>query len=343
MKKLSLLTVMIIVCLGVWGQVGSTTGHGYLHLNGNTDNYSSSQLRFVKWSNANAHIDVMDGNDLYLNYYKGGNIYFGNALSGAPHSVFTNKGQFAINSFNPYPNCNLYVRGNSYLTNILRIGQASSEDNNSPGIVCIINDDFKYDGEYINHYGMGFHKYADQGMPADGRNAYISGYFGVDLFTSGKNRLRIKRNGNVGIGTTTPDFKLDVCGTIRAKEIKVEEFTCSNGSFDGTLATNNITVKANGQTADFVFADDYNLKSLSEVENFIKTNKHLPDIPSAEKMEEQGVNLAEMNKLLLQKVEELTLYQIEKDKEVQELKEENLKLEERLVKIEKVLMNGGNE
>ncbi len=161
----------------------------------------------------------------------------------------------------------------------------------------------------------------------------IGSHYGSVRFTSKsannpQENMRILRNGNVGIGTTTPDFKLDVCGTIRAKEIKVEEFTCSNGSFDGTLAANNITVKANGQTADFVFADDYNLKSLSEVENFIKTNKHLPEIPSAEKMEEQGVNLAEMNKLLLQKVEELTLYLIEKDKEVKSLEEEKNKEQE---------------
>ena len=117
--------------------------------------------------------------------------------------------------------------------------------------------------------------------------------------------------GNVGIGKT-PDssIKLDVAGTIRAEEILVE---------------------ANGQTADFVFAEDYNLKPLSEVEAFIKTNKHLPEIPSATEMEAHGVNLAEMNKLLLQKVEELTLYQIEKDKEVQEL-------EERLAKIEALLL-----
>jgi len=148
--------------------------------------------------------------------------------------------------------------------------------------------------------------------------------------------------GKVGIGTTSPSTKLDVAGTIRAQEILVE---------------------ANGNTADFVFSDDYILKSLTEVENYIKTHKHLPDIPSAEAMEKQGVNLAEMNKLLLQKVEELTLHTIaqekkldEKDKEVKELKEAKIKetedrkketeelkeksrkLEERLAKLEALLI-----
>ena len=112
-------------------------------------------------------------------------------------------------------------------------------------------------------------------------------------------KMIILPSGNVAIGKTSTDYKLDVAGTIRADEILVE---------------------ANGQTADFVFSDTYNLKDLSEVEDYIKTHKHLPDIPSATQMEEQGVNLAEMNKLLLQKVEEMMLYLIKKEKEINKLK-----------------------
>ena len=114
--------------------------------------------------------------------------------------------------------------------------------------------------------------------------------------------------GNIGIGKS-PDnkTKLDVAGTIRASEIMVE-----------------------AQTADFVFEDNYSLRDLNQVEEFIKENKHLPDIPSAAEMEALGVNIAEMNKLLLQKIEELTLYVIQQN---QALKEK----EKRLCEIERKL------
>ncbi|TJZ49893.1 hypothetical protein FAZ15_21970 [Sphingobacterium olei] len=104
--------------------------------------------------------------------------------------------------------------------------------------------------------------------------------------------------GFVGIGTTSPREKLSVNGNIRAKEIKVEA----------------------SPWPDYVFESDYSLLSLEELESYIQKNKHLPDIPKAEEAEKDGVSLGEMNRLLLKKIEELTLYLIDMKKEIEELK-----------------------
>lgn len=108
--------------------------------------------------------------------------------------------------------------------------------------------------------------------------------------------------GSIGIGTMSfvdgnDTYKLSVDGKVRAHAIKV--YT---------------------DWADYVFEDDYDLPTLDEVEQHIKEKGHLKDIPSAEEVEENGIELGEMNKLLLQKIEELTLYTIELKKEIEELK-----------------------
>jgi hypothetical protein len=112
-------------------------------------------------------------------------------------------------------------------------------------------------------------------------------------------------SGNVGIGTTSPDAKLEVNGDIRAERIDV----------------------VSDITSDFVFEDDYNLRTLEEVESFVKENKHLPEIPSAKDLEGQTYSVGEMDDLLLRKVEELTLYVIELKKEIEKLKNQKTELQ----------------
>jgi len=74
---------------------------------------------------------------------------------------------------------------------------------------------------------------------------------------------------------------------------------------------------------DSVFNERYNLKSLQEVEEYVTTNKHLPEIPSEKDVRQQGLELGKMNALLLKKVEELTLYMISMKKEIEQLKAEH--------------------
>ncbi|SEL98695.1 hypothetical protein SAMN05421740_1209, partial [Parapedobacter koreensis] len=109
---------------------------------------------------------------------------------------------------------------------------------------------------------------------------------------------RLLVSGNVGIGTTNPQAKLAVNGNILAKEVKVKT---------------DITVP------DYVFDPEYELPPLAEVEAYVKEHRHLPEIPSARDIEKDGLDLAEMNLLLLKKVEELTLHLIAKEKEIQRL------------------------
>jgi hypothetical protein len=89
----------------------------------------------------------------------------------------------------------------------------------------------------------------------------------------------------------------------------------------GGIITEKIRVATNGTTfwADYVFEPSFKLRSLSEVAQYIKLNKHLPDIPSTAEVSQNGIDLAETQALLLQKVEELTLYMIEQDKQIQKL------------------------
>jgi len=137
----------------------------------------------------------------------------------------------------------------------------------------------------------------------------------INLDVSGA--LKISGNsylvGNVGIGTNNPQSKLAVNGTITAKEIEVEMDI----------------------PPDFVFEDDYKLMPLNKLENHIKKEKSLPGIPKGKDITENGVKLGEMQAKLLEKVEELTLYVINQDKELTELKKENAGLKQRISMLEK--------
>jgi hypothetical protein len=127
------------------------------------------------------------------------------------------------------------------------------------------------------------------------------------IWVGGKDRMTISNGGNVGIGTNdTKGFKLGVKGKIAAEEVKVAKYA---------------------NWADFVFDVDYKLPTLKEVEQHIQEKGHLKDIPSAEEVAKDGFYLAEMNAKLLQKIEELTLYMIQQNKEIQQLKSKVKKLE----------------
>ncbi|UII77355.1 tail fiber protein [Flagellimonas sp. HMM57] len=158
---------------------------------------------------------------------------------------------------------------------------------------------------HTNNYGF-------SGMRASWGKLYFYTKYGdtvEGVVVTEEPRMYIGHNGKIGMGTTSPDSKLTVKGKIHAEEVKVD-----------------LSVPG----PDYVFKANYELKSLEEVQDHIKKHGHLPNIPSAREMEENGIQLGEMNMKLLEKIEELTLYILEQEEKLAEQ-------ETRLIKIEKLL------
>jgi hypothetical protein len=239
----------------------------------------------------------------------------------------------------------LNTYGSQYSTGATCIGYAVKQKSGSSGIVSSAGNSSFVRGMLIIDNKLEF-------LSADASTTAIDN----DLNLT--SRFFINAAGNVGIGTTAPDSKLQVIqssnenwatkiyngggsgkglliqagweGNSTNPILQLEDannnvrfFVASNGRtvINGKLSTLEVEVKAS-VWPDFVFEPTYNLKPLEEVEQFIKTNKHLPDVPSEKEVKENGLSLGQSDAVLLQKIEELTLYLIEQNKEVKRLKTE---------------------
>ncbi len=126
-------------------------------------------------------------------------------------------------------------------------------------------------------------------------------------WTGWRRVLSENSSGNVGVGTDNPQAKLAVNGNILATEIKI---------------------KTNIAVPDYVFESDYQLNSLEYIADYIKAHKHLPEIPSAKEIQKEGLDVAQMNLLLLKKMEEMTLQMIQMNKTLLKQAEEINQLKE---------------
>jgi hypothetical protein len=171
--------------------------------------------------------------------------------------------------------------------------------------------------------------------------------------TNGIN-INNSNSGNVGIGTSSPSQKLDVAGSIAVSGTSVIDVNrnivnVASGAFAGNVnvggsviignrtttsykldivgnvRANEVVVNTDG--SDFVFEEGYGLMDLASLAEFVRTNKHLPDIAPADEMQKAGVGIGEMQTKLLQKIEELTLYMIDQEKRIQEQNRRIEKLE----------------
>lgn len=139
--------------------------------------------------------------------------------------------------------------------------------------------------------------------------------------------MAFRSNGNIGIGTGEPGAKLDVTGDVFCKNLKVFDGNVVIGTRT-TLAKVDVVGDINCRKLkvlpttwpDYVFKPEYELMPLPDLKEFIRINKHLPGVPNENQVAKEGIEIGEINKVLLQKIEELTLYVIA-------LKEENEKIE----------------
>lgn len=209
-------------------------------------------------------------------------------------AIDPNGGKIGIGTSTPIAKLHINSGANNNYAAILATSNegnslvVSSEDTQPAGRTV-----FKICHEYFND-------------PNNRNNGYISFHRGnstdggfLEFGSNGLERLRIDPYGKIGIGTANPQYMLDVKGAIRATEVLVQ-------SVD--------------QFADFVFEPDYKLLSLTDLSSYLKANRHLPGIPTAKDVKNNGLNLVEMQVKLLQKIEELTLYCIRQEEEIQLLK-----------------------
>ncbi len=230
----------------------------------------------------------------------------------------------------------LHSRGNQSINGDLSLNKLQLNDPN------LAND-------WNNLWQSGFYESlnAPNGPEANGW------FWGVN-FNHRSNNPNYKYNGQIAIknSNTNPTMYFRSTGRdgtgIWSKILHSRGAQRINGNLAviGKIESREVKV-TNTPTADFVFEEDYHLPSLDFIENHIKTKKHLPEIASAQKMKEEGVNIGDFQIQLLQKIEELTLYTIQQEKEIksqkqqiEDLKNKNIELQsfsKRLAKLEKLL------
>ena len=281
----------------------------------NSQNFINKDL-VLKWNDGNTNWTTTDANSHILTSGQAGSAY-----------PFQNRGNLV---FQPRANNGAdIVFGTGAIPLVRTVIKANGNvgiGTTNPNAKLDVNGSVKFNHSTSNHTNLQIgHDTNDRIFADNSSNKYYGG--GMFFRITPDPSLNIAHNyidvmmltdkGKVGIGTRTMgDHRLAVEGSIGAREIKVE---------------------ANGWS-DFVFEKEYNLPSLKEVESHIKEKGHLKDIPSAEEVEQNGIFLGEMNAKLLQKIEELTLYTIQQQKEIETLKTMNSKLielQKRLEKLEK--------
>nr|WP_315202968.1 tail fiber protein [uncultured Flavobacterium sp.] len=268
--------------------IGTSTPSNLLHL------FTNSNIPLkIESTNIEAYINMRaSGSDtnygaLLRVFNNDFGIYHGNGVFNSLY-IKGSDGNVGIGTSNP--TAKLHVEGDTYLgTNQLQFLSSNGGNNRIQSFGGVITGSWLIKSRFDNIV-------IDAGENTSNKRKIVFKIGGVD-------KMLLDFSGNFGIGTTTPDEKLTVKGKIHAEEVRID-----------------LGIPA----PDYVFASDYKLKTLQEVEAYIKENNHLLEIPSAQEIDKNGLMLAEMNMALLKKIEEMTLYMIEQNKRIEKL-EKNIK------------------
>lgn len=275
--------------------VGTTSPQQQMHINGNTLISGSGKALLFSTS-----ASTTDGNFGIKYTGSGLNFYIPNNTNYLMY--IRNNGYVGIGTSSPTEK--LEVSGNAKATNVTATSAVQSSTLTVTGNVTF-NSLAGSSSKILTVGSNGLLSSADMSEVGDGMGNHIAttnlNLNGKNIVgaTNGTGGIYVAQNGNVriGAGTANPTKTLEVNGAIRSKEVLVEVANWS----------------------DFVFDKDYDLMTLNEVESYIKENGHLPDVPSAKEVKANGVEVGEMNAILLQKIEELTLYIIELEKKIEKL------------------------
>lgn len=224
-------------------------------------------------------------------------VFINGTLSTSPRFVLKSNGNFGFGTDNP--NLPFHIHNKSFkLSGSGSYGHmvfSKTETSNDWGI--------EYNTANVGKEGLNFWKPFGSG----------GGYSNYNLFLGNNNK--------VGIGTNEPTATLTINGNCLIGDVNTQ----LNGSYKLYVQTGilteklKISVRNSVNWADYVFDPSYKMLTINELESYVKMNRHLPNVPSAKQVEEDGVDVIDMTNRLLEKVEELTLYIIEQNKKIEEL------------------------